>query len=391
MDKNYASRLVVAGLTCSRALLRARLAGIFTRVAQLLVRPRSPLSSSCGVAPPAHPELGLGLVGVLLFGGLAIAGGGPAVVEPQLLEFTGPLNDRRAEVSGLDWSEEWLAILPQDPLLFGHDGMLGFFGIPRQDLLDAVEGRRTEPLHPVRHDCEAAGLVRVIAGFDGVEAIGLAGDRAYMTVEAKEDTVMAGYLLCGRAHDVEGRSVVDMTRLTSIPLGCNIPNIAEESLVVDGERVITISEANGANCVPHPLAKVFDAELQYVGAIPFPVIEYRVTDATALDAEGRFWVINYFWPPEKGKLRPAEDPEIARHGRPEGYDPDGCVERLLELQLLPDDRIVRTDTPPIYLKTVPGKDCRNWEALARLDDLGFLLMTDKYPGTLLAFVPQPYH
>lgn len=327
---------------------------------------------------------------LVLFTGSVLGAGEPVVVEPQMLRFSGVLNDRRAEVSGLDWNGDWLAILPQDPLRFGRDGMLGFFGITRQDLLDAVQGRRAEPLHPVLHDCEAAGLVRIIAGFDGLEAIGLVGDRAYMTVEAKEDTVMAGYLLCGRAREVDGRSVVDMTRMASIPLGCNIPNIAEESLIVDGDRIITFSEANGANCVAEPLAKIFDDQLNYLGAMPFPTIEYRVTDATALDAEGRFWVINYFWPPERGKLKPAPDPEIARHGAPPGFDPAGCVERLLELQLLPDERIIRTDTPPIYLQTVPGEDCRNWEALARLDDLGFLIMTDKYPGTLLAFVPDPY-
>ncbi len=66
------------------------------------------------------------------------------------------------------------------------------------------------------------------------------------------------------------------------------------------------------------------------------------------------------------------------------------MERLLELRLTEDDRIVRTETPPINLKPTPGQDCCNWEALVRLDDRGFLLMTDKYPGTLLAFVPNPF-
>ena len=168
--------------------------------------------------------------------------------------------------------------------------------------------------------------------------------------------------------------------MTSIPLGCNIPNVAEESLIVDGDRVITFSEANGVNCVARPLAKVFDSELNYQGAMPFPVIEYRVTDATALDEQGRFWVINYFWPPEKRKLRPGPDPEIARFGAPPGHDPEGCVERLLELQLLPDDRIVRTDTPPIYLQTVPGEDCRNWEDPGPAGRSGFSADDRQVPG-----------
>ena len=30
---------------------------------------------------------------------------------------------------------------------------------------------------------------------------------------------------------------------------------------------------------------------------------------------------------------------------------------------------------------------RNWESIARLDDKGFLIATDKYPKMILGFVP----
>jgi hypothetical protein len=39
------------------------------------------------------------------------------------------------------------------------------------------------------------------------------------------------------------------------------------------------------------------------------------------------------------------------------------------------------------LELVSDDDTRNWEGLVRLDDYGFLLATDKYPRTILAFVP----
>jgi hypothetical protein len=313
----------------------------------------------------------------------------PSVVDPVYLDFSGPLNDREAEVSGMAWRGDLLAILPQDPIRFGREGMLGFFAIPGDQISAKIDGRRPGPLDPELIDVEAAGLMRVIAGFDGLEAVGMIEDRVYLTVEAKDDTVMAGYLVCGHTSKVNGRVVMDMTKLTSIPLGCNIPNVAEESIVIDGRRVITLSEANGRNVMPEPQAKVFDETVNYLGALPFPQIEYRVTDATALDDQGRFWVINYFYPPERAKLKPAPDPELARFGAPENYVLDGCIERLLELQLTSDDRIIRTDTPPIYL-SLDAEGCRNWEAIVRLEDRGFLLMTDKYPGTLLVFVPNPY-
>jgi hypothetical protein len=325
-----------------------------------------------GPSPAAHPDRQASLV------------------TPLILPVAGPLNDPAAEISGLTWKDDWLVALPQDPIRFGRDGMLGFFAIPRQQILDALDGRRSRPLEPSTVDCEAAGMMRMIAGFDGLEAMGIMGDRVYMTIEAKEDTVMAGYLVCGHYGMVGEKAVIDMTRLTSIPLGCNIPNVAEESMIIDGRRVITFSEANGLNVAPRPRAKVFDEMVNYLGSIPFPQIEYRVTDATDLDEHKRFWVINYFYPPERAKLRPAPDPEISHFGAPEGFDPEGCIERLLELQLTDDDRIVRTETPPIYLEIEPGEGCRNWEAVVRLDGRGFLLMTDKYPGTLLAFVPDPF-
>jgi len=36
---------------------------------------------------------------------------------------------------------------------------------------------------------------------------------------------------------------------------------------------------------------------------------------------------------------------------------------------------------------LPGNDARNWEGIVRLDNRGFLLATDKFPTTILGFVP----
>jgi hypothetical protein len=43
--------------------------------------------------------------------------------------------------------------------------------------------------------------------------------------------------------------------------------------------------------------------------------------------------------------------------------------------------------PPIQLELIDDLHPRNWEGLVRLDPHGFLLATDTYPETLLAFVP----
>ncbi|MCP4291417.1 MAG: hypothetical protein GY780_06235 [bacterium] len=311
-------------------------------------------------------------------------------VEVRLLEMSGPLTEARAEVSGLTWRDNDLIVLPQNPELFAHDDMLGFFVISKSEILSRLSAENPSALKPKTVLCQATGMRRIISGFDGLEAMGIMQDRVYMTVEAKEDTVMAGYLICGHYNMRDNQVTMDMTRLTSIPMGVNIPNVAEESMIIDGEQVITFSEANGKNITDKPLAKVFDKSINFIGTIPFPNIEYRVTDATGLDAKKRFWVINYFYPGEREKLKPAADPEMEKFGIPGDWVEGGCVERLLELELTDDRRIVRTETPPIYLELRKDGRCRNWEAVVRLDDQGFLLMTDKYPGTLFAFVANPY-
>ena len=50
-----------------------------------------------------------------------------------------------------------------------------------------------------------------------------------------------------------------------------------------------------------------------IGAIPMPAttlltakdIEYRITDVTEVDNQGKFWALNFFWPGEKKLLNPA--------------------------------------------------------------------------------------
>ncbi len=45
------------------------------------------------------------------------------------------------------------------------------------------------------------------------------------------------------------------------------------------------------------------------------------------------------------------------------------------------------DRAPIQLTLVDEATVRNWEGIARLDGRGFLIATDTYPATILAFVP----
>jgi len=301
-----------------------------------------------------------------------------AAIAPIILEMTGPLTDPQAEVSGMTWQGDTLVVLPENPTLPAGADQLGFFLIDRAQILAAIDGVTNAPITPRRVLCVTSDMSRVVPGFDGLEAVGVMGNRCFMTLEARDDTAMTSYLVCGDYDRGRGAIIMDLAGIVPIPLGPNIPNLTTETLVIADDRIIALAEANGHNVNPRPVARVYNAGLEYLGEMPLPNIEYRVTDATGVDRQNRFWVINYFYPPDAAKLRP---PTV----------PTGCVERLLELQITRDsvghERIVRTESPPVVLIPLPDGECRNWEAVARLAGRGFLLMTDKYPGTLLAFVP----
>jgi len=48
-----------------------------------------------------------------------------------------------------------------------------------------------------------------------------------------------------------------------------------------------------------------------------------------------------------------------------------------------------TDTAPLQLALESDGESRNWEGIVRLDDLGFIIISDKFPKTILAFVQYP--
>jgi hypothetical protein len=309
-------------------------------------------------------------------------------VKPRLIALAGDLDTPDAEVSGMVWYDDQLVIVPQHPERLSGGGRLYFYKITRAEILACLDGAQTAPIVPERLEVAARGLPQLLAGFDGLEAVAVRGDRVYVTVEAAEDSGSVGYLVEGAiAGDLDSLRL-DLSRLVRIPGPRHLPNMSCESLVVVGDRLLAVHEANGARVNPDPRACLFDLDLNFLAAVAMPTVEYRVTDATEADADGRFWVINYFYPPEGPLLDPASDPELSRHGQ--GRTHGGCqtVERLLEFRY-DGRRVTRTETPPLLLQLRADRVCRNWEALVRLGDRGFLLMTDRYPRTLLAFVPLP--
>jgi hypothetical protein len=307
-------------------------------------------------------------------------------VEPVIIPLAGPLVSRRAEISGLAWYGDWLILLPQFPWF--HDRQQSFlYLLPKAEIVDFLDGRLPGPLTPQRIPLEAPGIAVTIPGFEGFEAIAFAGDQVFVTVEASARGLMQGWLLRGEIEPDLSLIRLDVESRTPITPQASFINMSDEAILLrqspTGLEILTFYEANGRLANPKPVANRFDAELRPLPPLPIPNVEYRITDATALDAEDRFWVSNYFWPGEVQILlgRYAMGARLRAMLSSATIHP---VERLVELQYSAEG-IRYTDTPPLNLTLSAGAS-RNWEGIARLDDRGFLIATDYHPETILAFV-----
>jgi hypothetical protein len=209
-----------------------------------------------------------------------------------------------------------------------------------------------------------------------------------MTIEAGSTAGTTCTVVKGTVTTEPGLSItLDPLSLREIPQAVQLDNMGHEALLVLEDRVVTLYEANGANVNPSPVVQTFDLQLSPLASVPMASLEYRLTDVTTVDASGMFWALNYFYPGEADLLDPAPDPLVDQFGEGPTHAASEVVERLVELAWSPSG-VTHTGAAPIQLRLMPG-EARNWEGLVRLDDRGFLVVTDKFPTTILAFVPYP--
>ncbi|PKN85496.1 MAG: hypothetical protein CVU46_10830 [Chloroflexi bacterium HGW-Chloroflexi-8] len=295
-----------------------------------------------------------------------------------------PMDDPRAELSGLTWAEEWLILLPQYPSRFEDH----IYRIPKNEIVDFLKNPSERSLIPQEVSFVSAGVEKKVSGYEGFESITTIGQDAWLTIESNAKN-MTGYLVHGLWNEDYSKLTLSADSLSEIPSQEHINNSSYESVLIFGKRIVTIYEANGKNVNDQPQAQLFDQSNNFIQSLNFPNIEYRVTDATQPDQNGLFWVINYFYPFDKEKLNPAEDEILVEYGQGKTHAQSETVERLVAMQFS-EQGIVLADLPPIQLELSAENESRNWEGLVRLDETGFLLVTDLFPETLLVFVPKNY-
>ncbi|MBH30473.1 MAG: hypothetical protein CMG71_00600 [Candidatus Marinimicrobia bacterium] len=290
---------------------------------------------------------------------------------------------REPEYSGLAWAGQDLILLPQFPDRFPGDEGGNLLAVPKKRIENYLSGANRDPIVPRKITFNDNGVSDAVPGFEGFEALVADDNHVYLTIEAKEGEGRRGYIVSGSADWTEGKIRLNRSSLKQIQFEAFMSQMSFESLLLWNELLVTMYEANGSVVTDSPRALVFDQSFNELQPLFLPSIEYRITDATAVDEDGKFWIINYFYPGEE-KLKPAVDPIAERYGRGSTHRIEPTVERLLQLEL-GEEGISFTERPPIQLSLMAG-EARNWEGIVTLDDRGFLLISDTYPTTILSFV-----
>ena len=310
------------------------------------------------------------------------------VLEYEIVEIPlpGELGWEVMEYSGIDWYQDTLVLLPQYPQGISGSREGELYAIPGGVLRDFAEDPNIE-IVPYAIPFDDAGLSTELAGFEGFEAIVFIGNTAYLTIETSGGDPMKGYIVMG-AVDSDGENLrsitLDRDSLLELPMQNDSRNATYEALTSDGDSIYAFYEQNGTEQNDSPYAVRLTLDLSEVTHISIDSINFRVTDATLMDADGGFWIFNYFFPGDT-HLAVGDDFLSNRYGLGETHLENRPIERLVKYQLTSSGFVI-ADQPPIYLKLLDQNVARNWEGLVAFDEIGFLLITDKFPGSILALL-----
>ena len=304
----------------------------------------------------------------IFFSPLILFGGETFIQE---IKLEGSITNPKQEISGMDWYGEKLFLLPEN---------LGkyLFMLSKNEIQDhLISG--TDSLKPKKTIFNTPDYSNFILGFDGFEALAFDGNDVYILIEAEQNGMMVGYLAWGSINPNSYEINIGEKNIQKVNTPIQIDNLSFESIVNHNRRLLLIYEANGSNLRDDPYQLSFSVNDLSLSKIKSPYIEYRITDATKVK-NNKFWAINYYWPGDKKDLKPGLD----RLRKNRDNDPNQTIERLVEFKIKKNE-LELTKKKPVDLILEEGSS-RNWEAIARLGESGFLIATDKYPRMILAYI-----
>lgn len=294
------------------------------------------------------------------------------------IPLSGLITNPKQEISGLDWYGNDLVLLPEN-----LEGFL--YMISRPDIYASINSVSPSSIEPKKTPFITPDYSKSIPGFEGLEAIAFNGDNVYITLEVEDEKTMRGYLAWGTIDPISLKVTLPEENLMELETPIQVNNMTYESLLIHNGKLILIYEAQGRNLQKSVWQFQVSLTDFSVSKIDFPHVEYRITDVSRLDDQDKFWAINYHWPGDAKRLNPAPDSIAIKFGEGESHQQLDAVERIVEFEMF-ENKIQFSGREPIQIQ-LDADASRNWEGIVRLDELGFLIATDKYPVMILGFIP----
>lgn len=303
------------------------------------------------------------------------------------IPLTGKAYERDTEISGMAWHGDNLILLPQYPHRLSDNEFGILYSIPKIKILSLLKGE-INTITPDEIKFYSDGFQEYEGFGSGYEAIAFDGDTAFISIEYTSAAKMSSIICRGIFNSGNNSITLDSKKKMQIDSQTDIINLSYEAIALTTANILCFYEANGKNVNPAPKVFSVSRDLTSAEKINFPNIEYRITDATYIDSNGNFWISNYYYPGDESDLLPADDSLFLQFGIGESYKKNNSVERLVEMNFS-SGKLNFSGKPPILIKLEENNESRNCEGIARLDSLGFLLVTDVYPRTIFAFVKYP--
>ena len=289
----------------------------------------------------------------------------------QEIELRGIITNPKQEISGMDWYNDNLFLLPEN--------IGGYLFMLKKNELQKQLSLKKKSIQPIKTIFNTPDYSKFIPGFDGFEAIAFYENNVYVTIEADQNGVMVGYIAWGSIDPNSFEITFLEKNIQKINTPIQIDNLSYESIINHKNNLLLLYEANGSNLRKDPYQLLISLNDFSSKKIKGPNIEYRITDATKVK-KNKFWAINYYWPGDKKNLKPSLD-KLSKNKK---TNSDQTIERLVEFKIKRNG-ISLTRKKPINL-ILEGGISRNWEAIVRFGESGFLLATDKYPRMILAYI-----
>lgn len=306
-------------------------------------------------------------------------------IEFKEIKLEGEIAHRESEISGLAWYRDYLILLPQFPFKFGNGLSGSLFYIPKSKIIYHLQSKSQTPLKPARLKLFADGLEQFNRWGSGYEGIIFKDNDVYIVFESYKNS--NAFVVKGEIDFTNNSVTLEAATLQEIEIPTKLPNLTAETITLFEDKILILCEVNGINLIENPKANLFSSELSSRSEISLPNIEYRVTDATEIEKDSTFWVINYLWPGEINYIKPQNDTLFDKYGIGKSHQNSPKVERLVKLKIS-NNEIQFADQPPIYIQLNSNRGSRNWEGLVKLDEIGFLVATDMFPRTILGFIPN---